>query len=133
MRDHDVQTVELAAPFEAAFRYIADPRTLPEWTRAFRSVSAGRAILATPKGAVEVGLEVRASHEAGTVDWVMTFPDGSVAQAFSRLIDRGKRTLFSFVLLAPPVPLEQLEGALEEQSRTLREELEALQRKLAIA
>ena len=133
MRDFDVQTVELAAPFDVAFRYIADPRTLPEWTHAFRSVSDRRATLATPKGAVDIGLEVRASGETGTVDWIMTFPDGSVGRAFSRLVDRGDRSLFSFVLLAPPVPLEQVEGALEEQSRTLREELRTLQGKMATA
>jgi len=123
--------VELAVPFEVAFRYIADPRRLPEWAHAFRSVSDGRATLATPKGAVDVGLEVRASSEHGTVDWIMTFPDGNIGRAFSRLVDRAGRTLFTFVLLAPPVPLEQVEGALEEQSRILREELRTLQQKLA--
>jgi hypothetical protein len=61
----------------------------------------------------------------------MTFPDGSVGRAFSRLVDRGDHSLYSFVLLAPPVPLAQVEGALAEQGRTLREELAALQRKLA--
>ncbi len=132
MRDFDVQTVELAAPFHAAFRYLADPQTLPEWTHAFRSVSDGRAMLATSNGSVEVRLEVIASREAGTVDWVMTFPDGSVGRAFSRLVDRGDRSsLYSFVLLAPPLPLEQVEGALAEQSRILREELATLRRRLA--
>ena len=133
MPDFDVQTVELAAPFDVAFRYVADPGTLPEWTHAFRSVSAGRASLATPRGTVDVGLEVRASFESGTVDWIMTFPDGSVGRAFSRLVDRRGRSLFSFVLLAPPVPLEQVEGALAEQARALRDELRTLQRKLAAA
>jgi hypothetical protein len=131
MQDFDVQSVELAAPFAAAFRYVADPATLPEWTHAFQSVSGGRATLRTPRGALEIGLEVSASREAGTVDWTMTFPDGSVGRAFSRLVGRGDHTLYSFVLLAPPVPLEQVEGALAEQSRTLREELKALQRRLA--
>jgi hypothetical protein len=131
MVDFDVQTVELAAPFDVAFRYLSDPGTLPEWTHAFRSVSGGRAVLATPRGSVEVGLVVKASREAGTVDWMMTFPDGARAAAFSRLLDRGPRSLYSFVLLAPPVPLAEVEGALEEQSRTLREELRALQRRLS--
>jgi hypothetical protein len=131
MRDFDVQTVELAAPFDAAFRYIADPRTLPEWAHAFRSVSDGRATLVTPKGAVDVELAVKASRATGTVDWIMTFPDGSIGRAFSRLVDRGDRSLYSFILLAPPVPLEQVEGALDEQSRALREELRTLQGKLA--
>ncbi len=133
MRDFDVQTIEIEAPFDAAFRYIADPGTLPEWTHAFRAVSNGRATLTTPKGAVDIGLQVSASREAGTGDWTMTFPDGSVGRAFSRLVDRGGRSLYSFVLLAPPVPLEQVEGALAEQSRTLREELKTLQQRLAKA
>jgi hypothetical protein len=131
MRDFEVQTVELAVPFDAAFAYVADARTLPEWTHAFRSVSDGRATMATPNGTTDVGLRVDASRETGTVDWTMTFPDGSVARAFSRLIPRGDRTLFSFVLTAPPVPLERLEGALDEQARVLREELAALRRRLA--
>ena len=134
MRDFDVQAIEIAASFERAFRYLADPRTLPEWTRAFRSVADGRATLATPRGSVEVGLEVKASRESGTVDWVLTFPDGSVGRAFSRLVplDRA-RTSYSFVLLAPPAPLEQVEGALAEQAKVLRQELAALQERLARA
>jgi hypothetical protein len=131
MRDFDVQTVELEAPYDVAFDYIADPGTLPEWTHAFQSVADGRAQLVTPRGKVDIRLDVSSSREKGTVDWTMTFPDGSVGRAFSRLVDRGGRRLYSFVLLAPPVPLEQIEGALDEQSRTLREELKTLQRKLA--
>ena len=87
--------------------------------------------MVTPSGSVEVGLRVESSRAAGTIDWFMTFPDGSVGRAFSRLIDLGNRTLYSFVLMAPPLPLEQLEGALEEQARVLREELAVLQRKLS--
>lgn len=132
MRDFDVQAIEIAAPFEGTFRYVADPSNLPEWTHAFVSVSGGRAMLATPKGSVEVGLEVRASMEWGTVDWIMTFPDASVGRAFSRLVtlDHG-RTLYSFSLLAPPVPLEQVEGAVAEQAKVLRQELATLQERLA--
>jgi len=131
MRDFDVQTVEIEAPFDAAFAYIADPQTLPEWTHAFRSVSNGRATMVTPRGSVDVGLRVESSRVGGTIDWIMTLPDGSVGRAFSRLIDVGNRRLYSFVLMAPPFPLEQLEGALEQQASILREELSALQGKLS--
>lgn len=130
-KDFDVQTVALGAPFEAALRYIADPQRLPEWTSAFRWARDGRALLATPRGEVEVGLAVDVERQAGTVDWTMTFPDGSVGRAFSRLVDRGSSRLYSFVLLAPPVALEEVEGALAEQSRTLRGELATLQDRLA--
>jgi hypothetical protein len=61
---------------------------------------------------------------------MMTFPDGSVARAYSRLVGNGGKCIYSFVLMAPPVPLEQLEGALEQQSRILREELDTLRKVL---
>ncbi len=132
MRDFDIQTIEIARPFDVVFQYVADPHKLPEWTHAFRSVSKGRAALATPKGSVEVGLEVRSSPEWGTIDWVMTFPDGTVGRAFSRLVELDSaRTLYSFVLLAPPLPLEQVEGALSEQAKVLQQELATLQGRLA--
>src|SRR6266568_4146017 len=99
MRDFDVQTIDIGAPFDHVFRYVADPATLPEWTHAFRAVSDGRATLLTGRGSVDIGLEVRASREAGTVDWIMTFPDGSIGKAFSRLVGIGAgRTLYGLAL-----------------------------------
>ena len=127
MRTFDVQAIEIRAPFEKTFSYIADTENLPEWTSAFKTVSDGKALMITPLGSVEIALAVNASREHGTVDWVMTFPDGNVATAYSRLINAGEgRSIYSFILMPPPVPLEQLEGALEQQSQTLREELSAL-------
>jgi hypothetical protein len=81
----------------------------------------------TPGGEIAIDLAVETSPEHGTVDWRMTFPDRSVATAFSRVVEMDRdRCIFSFVLTPPPVPLEQLEGALEAQSRTLTEELKKL-------
>jgi len=127
MKTYDVQTIEINAPFDRVFGYLADARKLPEWTHAFKSVSNGRAMLATPNGEVEIELAVQAARGQGTVDWLLTFPDGSVATAYSRVVaaDKG-RSIYSFVMLPPPVPLEQLEGALEAQSHILREELARL-------
>src|SRR5262245_43977040 len=124
MKSFDVQGIELDVPRGTALAFIADPAQLPRWTSAFASVSPGRAVMRTPGGEVGIDLEVAASPEQGTVDWRMTFPDGSVATAFSRVValDRD-RCVFAFVLTPPPVPLEQLEGALEAQSRTLTKEL----------
>ncbi len=129
MRSFDVQTIDLAVPRSRAFAFIADPAALPKWTNAFASVTPGRAVMRTPTGEVMIDLEVRASAEQGTVDWRMTFPDHSVATAFSRVVGISQdRCVFSFVLTPPPVPLEQLEGALEAQSRTLADELRQLKR-----
>lgn len=126
MRTFDVQTVELDAPYADAFRYIASPATLPEWTRAFQAADERQATMVTPRGAVQIALRVDASLAHGTIDWTMTFPDGAVAKARSRLIPHGAKSVYTFVLEAPPVPLEQLEGALAEQSRILADELTAL-------
>jgi hypothetical protein len=127
MDSFKVESVRIKTTPEKAFRYISDPKNLPQWTHAFKGVLNGRAIMATPAGAVEVGLRVKGSASEGTIDWHMTFPDGNVATAYSRLVpDSAECSIYSFVLMAPPVPLEQLEGALNQQAHILREELTKL-------
>lgn len=127
MKNFDVQTVEINAPFEKAFDYIADARNLPEWTNAFNSVRDGQATMETPEGSVEVALKVNSSKQYGIIDWTITFPDESVATAYSRIVsDKENKSIYSFVLMAPPVPLEQLEGTLDAQSQILQEELSRL-------
>jgi hypothetical protein len=132
MRTFDVQTVEIERAADEVFDFLSDPATLPAWTSAFRAVSGRRATLVTPGGSVDIDLDVEASRHQGTVDWIMTFGDGSVGRAFSRVVSHGPgRSIYSFVLTAPPVPLELVEGTLGEQSRTLRTELERLRALLA--
>jgi hypothetical protein len=131
MSTFDVQSVEIEAPFSIAFHYIANSANLPEWTHAFKAVHDGQAILVTPAGSLQIGLLVDASEAHGTIDWTMTFPGGDVAKAASRVISHGNRSIYTFVLEAPPVPLEQVEGALAEQSRTLAAELATLARRLS--
>ena len=127
MKSFDLQGIDLFVPRETAFSFISDPAQLPVWTSAFASVANGRAVMRTPGGEVDIELGVHASAEHGTVDWRMTFPDGSVATAFSRVVELDRENcVYSFVLTPPPVPLEQLEGALEAQSRTLADELRKL-------
>jgi hypothetical protein len=128
MQRFDVQSVEIAAPASAVYDYLSNPNTLPEWTHAFSSVEDGHAMLVTPKGSVAVGLEVQADRESGTVDWIMRFPDGTEGRACSRVVALTPNdSVYSFVLFAPPVPLEAVEGALAEQSVTLGRELARLQ------
>ena len=131
MKTFDVQGIDLNVPRHRALTFIADPAQLPRWTEAFATTTPGRAVMRTPSGEVDIGLEVRASEGQGTVDWRMTFPNGDVATAFSRIVDLDReRCIFTFVLTPPPVPLEQIEGALESQSRTLAKELRTLKRVL---
>lgn len=127
MKTHDVQSVSIAKPCAEVFAYIAEPANLPNWTNAFKSADAQSAELVTPNGAVPIRLETRASARQGTIDWIMTFPDGSVGAAYSRVTEEAPdRAIYSFVLMAPPVPLELLEGALEAQKTTLARELVSL-------
>jgi hypothetical protein len=57
----------------------------------------------------------------------MTFPGGAVGTAYARVTPNGEnRSIFSFVLMAPPVPLEAVEGALDAQRKMLAEELQRL-------
>ena len=132
MKTFEVQATELNVPADQAYRYIADPKNLPEWTNAFKKVWDGRAVMETPDGSVEIGLEVDTASKHATIDWIMTSPNGNVARAYSRVVSAGDQScVYSFILLAPPVPLEKLEGALEQQSQTLREEMTRLRSILA--
>jgi hypothetical protein len=127
MRMFDVQGIEISAPKQKVFEYLRVPENLPRWAQAFVSAGNGRARLEIPVGAVDVALEVSADAAAGTVDWRLEFSDGSVGVAQSRVAATTRGTcIYSFVLHAPPVALEQIEGALETQSATLRSELATL-------
>ena len=129
MKKFDIQGIELQTSQKRAFSYIVDPTHLPQWTNAFASAANGRAVMRTSNGEVEIDLVVQSLEEQGTIDWLMTFPDGSAATAFSRVVKLdSKSCIFAFVLTPPPVPLEQLEGALEAQSRILAGELQNLKR-----
>lgn len=131
MKTYDVQEVEIAVPARRAFEWIADPARLPDWTSAFESADHRSAVVRTPKGSLSIGLEVLAVPAAGTVDWMMKFPDGSVGRAHSRVVElTAERCVYAFVLHAPPGPLEAIEGALEAQRVTLAGELERLKRLL---
>lgn len=124
MKTFDIQSIRMDVPPPVAFDFIADAGNLMRWTSAFKRVENESATLETPQGTVDIHLATIARQEARTVDWRMTFPDGSVGMAFSRVIPDGDtHSIYSFVLMAPPVPLEALEGALEAQRVTLAEEL----------
>jgi hypothetical protein len=127
MRMFDVQGIEIVAPRHKVFEFVREPGNLPRWAHAFVSAGDGRARLQTPAGAVDIALNVSADTETGVVDWRLTFPDGGVGIAQSRVTETTRGTcIYSFVLHAPPAALEQVEGALESQRATLRSELATL-------
>ncbi|WP_291870914.1 hypothetical protein [Maribacter sp.] len=128
----DVQSIGINRPANKVFEFISKPENLSLWTNAFAQANQTSAIMVTPNGELSIGLETLISKENGTIDWVMTMPDASIGKAFSRVSENGKNAIYSFVLLAPPVPLEQLEGALSAQKIVLAEELKKLKNLLEI-
>lgn len=128
----DVQSIGINRNSNYVFEFIANPKNLSLWTNAFAKANQTSAILVTPNGELSIGLETLVSKENGTIDWMMTMPDGNIGKAFSRVSENGKNAIYSFVLLAPPVPLEQLEGALSSQKTVLAKELKKLKNLLEI-
>ena len=126
-QNFDVQSIELGAGSELAFSYIADRYNLPAWAYAFSDVTDEGARLRTPAGEVDIKLDVHAYDSNGVIVWVLTFPDGAVGRACSRVIPlKSSSCIYSFTLFPPPVPLEELEGQLEAQSKILKDELSKL-------
>lgn len=127
MPTFDVQGIEIQAPRSKIFEFLREPGNLPRWAHAFQRVDGEHAWLKTSAGNVATRLVTAAEPSTGTVDWRLEFPDGSIGLAHSRVTETTRGTcIYSFVLHAPPVPLEQLEGALDAQRLTLAKELSTL-------
>lgn len=128
IKNHNVQSINLSTTKEIAFNFIADPANLPKWTGALKEADDKTALLITPKGELKIGLETKTDKELGIIDWYMTMPDGSVGVAYSRVnVGPDEKAIYSFVLVAPPVPLEEIEGTLAAQIEQLKEELMKLE------
>lgn len=131
MKTFDVQSIGIEKSAAEVYEFVAQPQNLTKWTNAFARADETSADLVTPNGAVPIKLKTVANSEAGSVDWHMTFPDGSIGTAFSRVTpDGNEKSIYSFVLMAPPVPLEELEGALQAQMGILAKELSELKTQL---
>ncbi len=128
IKNHDVQSVNIQASPEKVFDYIANPKNLPKWTGAFKEADEKSALLVTPNGVLKIGLATKTNKELGTIDWHMTMPDGSVGVAYSRVVvNSDGNAIYSFILLAPPAAIEEVEGALLQQMVILKKELKNLQ------
>ena len=122
-KNFDVQSIGINANHKNVFEFVAKPENLPLWTNAFSKADGNSAVLVTPSGKISIKLKTIISAELGTVDWIMEMPNGSVGKAYSRISENGMASIYSFILLAPPVPLKEIEGALSEQKVLLAQEL----------
>lgn len=127
MKPFDVQSIGIARPAADVYAYLANPANLPRWTSAFAAADASTARLVTPAGEEQIALQTLANASGMTVDWRMTFASGAEAAAYSRVTPNGlDACIYSFVLTAPPAPLEALEGAIASQKAILADELKKL-------
>ena len=78
MQMFEVHGVEIAVARSTVFDFVRQPQNLPRWAQAFRAADERCAHLETPAGTVEIALRTDANDDAGTVDWRMEFPDGTV-------------------------------------------------------
>ena len=127
-KNFDVQSIAINASPQKVFEFLAEPTNVPKWAAGFSEVDGEHAFMETPRGKMKIGMRMACDSRVGTIDTIMTMPDGSIGKAFSRITenDGGKSSIFSFVLMAPPVPLEKLEGTMNEQKQQLAEELQVL-------
>jgi len=129
-KNFDVQSIGINANPGKVFEFVAEPTNVPKWAIGFSEVNGETAFMETLKGKMKVGMIMHSNPELRTVDTVMTMPDGSIGKAFSRITenDNGESAVFTFILMAPPVPLEEMEGKLEEQKKQLAKELQLLKK-----
>jgi hypothetical protein len=125
-KNYEVINVGINVSYGKVFDFVSKPQNLVLWTKTFVKADDKTAVINTPDGELNIKLETIISKDFGTVDCIMTMPDGNIEKAFSRVIENGKSAIYSFVFLAPRVPLENLEGMLKAQKLVLTEELTKL-------
>lgn len=119
---------QLPASFETAFSYITKPLNLYEWAVAFKHSNTTSAMLDGPNGNSSVGLTTEVSKEAGTIDWYMDMPDGSVMRALSRLVaSNDDQSVYTFTFFAENIEDDQVEAHLTESRAVIEQEFSNLQ------
>jgi len=130
MHTFDVQGIEIRAPRWAVFDFVRDPHNLRSGRMRFNKPTINERISRLRPGPSLSTCVRSRTKDAGTIDWSLGLPTCDRRRAVPGDRDCRGTCIYSFVLHAPPVPLEQLEGALDAQRMTLREELTELKRLL---
>lgn len=123
----------MTSPSTRYFRTLQiTPKNLPKWTKAFAKPTREKRLGGHAKWPhLQVDLKVIVSKmQRHHRQWLMTMPDdtSAAAAAYSRATPNGSGTVYSFVLMSLPVPIEQVEGTLHQQKELLSEELGNLQK-----
>lgn len=109
----DLQSIEINVNSDIVFDFIANPENLPLWSNNYTKANQISAIRKIPNGQLKVELETIISKNKGTIDWIITMPEGRKERAYSRVNENGKNSIYSFILLTQPIASEQSETALD--------------------
>jgi hypothetical protein len=128
----DVQATELEASYEKAFKYIADPANLSQWTLGLTEADDTTALIKRPEGKIKIGFSTKANFELGTIGWQMSMPNGSTAIAYSRLMKLANgNVMYSFTFSVDPSTTEKVQEHVETQAKVITQELSNLRTLLA--
>jgi hypothetical protein len=121
MRTHTA-TIEIQAPPERAFSFLADPERLPVWAIGFAKSIAreGDAWVVTLRSGERLPLRVDADPATGVVDFVSLPAPGVEAPAHSRVLAHGDGTLYTFSMhQGPDMPDTVFDAQVAELEREL--------------
>ena len=124
----EIVSIAINAHPDMVFDYVANGKNLPEWTEFFKEADDSSAIIVTSQGELKVAMETVLNKELGVIDTIIEMPDGSKNHSWSRVTGnkQGKESVFSFTLVAPPMPPDALVKFLSGQKAQLEEELQTL-------
>jgi hypothetical protein len=126
MRTFDVQGIEIHAPRGRVFEFIRNPHNLPRWAHAFQSADEHSARLKHRRAASMWVFRSPPSQTPARSIGRWSFPTEPLGRALARDRDDAWNVDLQLRAACPPVPLEQVEGALDVQRATLRSELATL-------
>jgi hypothetical protein len=92
-------TITIAAPRDDVFAFLADGANLPAWASNFApAIRPNGDGWIVNQGAVEIGLEIPANRELGTVDLHITLPSGARRAVYLRVLPNGEGAEVLFTL-----------------------------------
>lgn len=121
MRTH-VASIEIAAPAQRTFDFVADLERLPVWAIGFAKTieRSGDRFTVTTASGEQVGVRAVCSPELGVVDYVMSPVPGVDLPAHTRVVAHGDGTLYIFAMHQPlGMPDEVFDRQIVELEREL--------------
>ncbi len=127
-KNFEIVSIGIKAHPDEVFDYVANGKNLPEWTDFFKEADDSSAIIVTSQGELKVAMETVLNKELGVIDTIIEMPDGTKNYSWSRVSGNkhGRESVFSFTLIAPPLPPDALDKFLAKQKSQLEEELRSL-------